>query len=84
MFGSVSRFLACPSAARTLCWASRNRYFGSATALSSGIRAADILKKKRQGLHVFSIDEGESVFAATKLMVDYNVGSLAVTRNGRV
>lgn len=72
-----------PQAIRPSPWVA-SRAFGSAATISSSIKAADILRKKRQGLHVFSIDQGESVFAATKLMIDYNVGSLAVTRNGRV
>lgn len=62
------------------CQRSMARRFTSMSTLT----AMDLIRRKREGTNVFCIDEGESVFAATKLMVDYNVGSLAVTRNGRV
>ena len=54
-------------------------YFGSVP-----IYVRDVLRRKREGTKVFTVDENETVFKATARMIENNIGSLAVTRNGRV
>ena len=44
----------------------------------------DILRLEKKGWHQWTIDEGETVFEATRKMVEYKSGSLCVLRGEKV
>lgn len=54
---------------------------GKRTLLTS-LRVRDVLKRKERSR--WTVEDDVTVYAATKKMVDENVGSLVVTRNGTV
>mmetsp|Transcript_20833 Transcript_20833/g.25261 ORF Transcript_20833/g.25261 Transcript_20833/m.25261 type:complete len:198 (-) Transcript_20833:1214-1807(-) len=47
-------------------------------------KVRDILKVKDKWRHMWTVDENETVFEATRKMVEYKTGSLCVTRDGKV
>eukprot|EP00510_Aplanochytrium_minuta_P009771 CAMPEP_0184075630 /NCGR_PEP_ID=MMETSP0957-20130417/71234_1 /TAXON_ID=627963 /ORGANISM="Aplanochytrium sp, Strain PBS07" /LENGTH=160 /DNA_ID=CAMNT_0026378093 /DNA_START=168 /DNA_END=650 /DNA_ORIENTATION=+ len=48
------------------------------------ITVQDILKVNDKWRHMWTVDENETVFEATRQMVDFKLGSLCVTKSGKV